>query len=349
MILFVHFQENYDIKYWNLSMSSIFVIVSEQCNLDCDFCCIGRPKNNASLDFDAFLSWFHHFWYDDSHIINFTGGEPILYVREIFNVIKSIKYPKIRYDISTNLTYNLLPEIIDVLESCTVYTSWDPVHLRFKSQNNFEVWKENCKFIKPKTVAVILTNDVLEYDPKKLFEDFVSWSIDCIEFWYLCPVGCAQNIKLPLWHDIDDWLSRAYDVRLKELKVNSFDIILDCLQTQKSSKSNENLIQVDYNGMINIPPTNEGIYQFPKQLVKVNNIKEKNIFSISENIFDKTAYNYNNIEYVKNLVPINCRICWFFRYCGGKYFHKELKDFCAFPKKLFKKIANDNNIVIRDV
>ena len=307
-------------------MQAIHIIMSELCNLDCDFCCIQSPKRHDILDSKTFIEWFKSFENkSESYIFHFTGGEPILQSDKILDIIENTN---VTYEIGTNLTYEITPKIMSILERCAIFTSWDPIPLRFKTQKNFELWKENCELIKPRSVAIILTKEVLSLDPRKIFEDMLSYNITTIEFWYLCLTGNASRLSSPSWDDIDNWLCRAYDNRLPELSVNSFDILRARLHKESSF---DKLIQVDIDGSINIPPVSENIQQFPKQLISAKKVNIENV----------------NTQNKSTNIHLYCSTCWFYIYCVGKYFHFRNKDdFCAFPKKLAKRIASDSNIMI---
>ena len=203
-------------------MKKIFLSISDQCNLDCSFCYV-YPKKNSVLNVDAFLKWYTRFQTGvtiDNIKIHFHGGEPTLHANDILKIIKNTTA---KYEIWTNLTYELTSKIKDLLSLCTVFTSWDPIHLRFKTQENFELWKNNCRQIRPKRIGVLLTREILAKTPYDLFKEFKNLDVSTVEFQelrYLGKFSKGYNIKQEI---IIEWLQEAY----KYFNVHTYEDVTD--------------------------------------------------------------------------------------------------------------------------
>ena len=269
--------------------------------------------------------------------VRFFGGEPMLQATNVWKIIEGTKASNIRYDICTNLVYEITPEIAKILDFCSISSSWDPISLRFKTEKNFELWKNNyLSIIKNKSIdiGVMLTKEILEMDPYLLFKYLASLKINSVQFQKMRSVGKAVNLMSPTWEEVDDWLCKAYDVKIPELTVNMFDKFANiCKQKldldlafalERAFEYEHNQLNINADGTISISSLN---YTKP--------------FS---NIFN---YNKNDVKGVSITTPLKCRICNLYKYCdcNNSLLSWQL-DACTFPIKLFKKIMHEYNIQI---
>lgn len=299
-------------------MKTILIILSEQCNMNCSFCFI-HPKRNIVLNIDGFLAWFEKYktiCNNEKIEISFFGGEPILQALDVIKIIENTKYSNTSYSITTNLMYYLTPEIIGILDLCSVCTSWDPIQLRFKTQDNFELWRHNCKQIKLTHVNITLTKELLSIKPNKLIKDCISWGFTGIFFTCLNPEGKALQLEYPNWEEVDDWLCKLYTVCPQELKINLFENFkLTTCDTDWHKIGSFSDLTVHPDGSI---------------------LMNSNVLSI----YDPIDYIYN--LYKKNIIKsntnISCRVCEYYRYCNINV--KWLGNICPFPKNLFRLVTS---------
>ena len=307
----------------------IHVNISEQCNLDCSFCYI-HPKNKTILNVEAFLRWFERFQSKrkDNIVIRFFDGEPMLHVSSILEIIHNTTAT---YEICTNLVYEITSNISEVLNLCSVFTSWDPVELRFKTEKNFELWKNNCKQIKPDYVSTILTQEVLNLNPKRLFDDFESWNIKLVCFAHVDAEGKAFRWPIPKLEDIDDWLCNVYDIQ-SNVKVDIFEHYISAclyanLQTDKIKSKSQGV------SSLTIKPAGE---------IFIDDSLER----ISLSIFDANCIILDNIDdcyHINKTFNSNCRVCDLHWCCLTDNRMRKLSK-CTFPKKLFTKIEQEYSL-----
>ena len=286
-------------------LRTIHINMSQLCNLNCNFCFIGKPRSKIVLNPEMAVKIFKEFKErtGDNVIIavNFTGGEPTLHTDRILEIISGIKDVdnKVVFSIYTNLTYKITPRILTLFEKkIGIFTSWDPIHLRFKTKKKFELWRANCKSVTVESVNIVLTRDILALEPEDLFELISSWGINYVAFESLQLTGNAitKNLKIP--SKLDDWLCKIYDTNMSDIQISIFE-------------------------------------HLKKALICSDNFQEDCISILP-----------NGEVFVEDEIDLGCKICNLHRYCYGKFFQTYEKriSYCQFPKKLFKKIAQDNNI-----
>lgn len=317
-------------------MKRVLVNITEQCNLNCSFCYV-YPKRKNILDTDVFIDWiskYKNFFKEDIEI-SFYGGEPILQITELIKIISTFGTEVKKYTLGTNLVYDLTNDIINTCKNCYVITSWDPISLRFKTKSNFELWKENCKIIKPDICTIVLNNEVLKTDPRDIFENCILWGFKKIHFQKLHNIGNAKvlNLSVPNWNEVDDWLCSAYEFRLLELKVILFeDYINSCIKDKAFENWNHKCagdsITIQSDGSIS------GCCLSTAETFS----------SIYESL--ETLYTSKKYKFIMNTASekLVCRICSFYQYCNSNCLRlKWNNNICPFPKKLFRKILEDYN------
>ena len=321
----------------------IYVAVSEQCNLDCAFCLL-HPRGKSVLNVEAFLKWFNNYQslVEEDITLCFYGGEALL---QTPNILKIIENTNCNYSIFTNLTCNITSEMRNILNSCSsIITSWDPISLRFKTQERSEIWKRNCKEFKIEYVSVILTKELLEFDPVEILENFISCNITNVSFSGLVKTGAAINLESPNWSCVDDWLCRVYDIKSK-IKIDIFEHFMhickflnsfqsyDKMQWYKTLWYKMNLF--DFNSAFHFKIKPDGKFDA--------DYKELNL-----SIFDPAEKTKTVLSklYRDNKLTLQCRTCDLYWYCtidDHILYHPDPIKECIFPRKLFKKIAIDYN------
>ena len=321
-------------------MKTLLVIISDKCNLDCDFCYV-HPKLSTILNVDAFLKWFELYQKlmpNEEIELLFHGGEPLLCAEEMLKIINGTKDYNVKYEVNTNLCYELTPSRTKVLEYCNVVTSWDPFPLRFKDTEDYNLWKYNCTIVKPKSIGVVLSKTILEFDPRSIFDNCVYWGFDNLFLQKMFVVGKAKKDLIPQWRMVDDWLCKAYDVRISSLKVNIFEDIEYMISQGEEFRyrfgDRDCDITVCPDGSIQSLGPDGAVVLYSELTSKTTN----NIFEPLTTIKSCACENKEQLDQ-------GCRICEVLQYCNGDCFNinKWYDDVCSFPKKLFKKIKNESN------
>lgn len=135
---------------------TIYVILTNRCNLNCDHC-YRTDKTNKFIDCNkltgSVASWIIQF--ANSHkqhnvTVHLHGGEPLLYdIKTAIEFINRIKAAtsNVRVAITTNLTCKLdetIMQLFDLIDDRIIQTSWD-YHIRFKNDKQLQLWKSNIK------------------------------------------------------------------------------------------------------------------------------------------------------------------------------------------------------------
>ena len=318
-------------------MKTIYVKISEQCNLDCKHCYI-NTKSNEVLDINAFLYWFEQYKKSTNNDIElvFHGGEPLLHADNILNIIDNIADSSIQYHITTNLICELTDSVRKVLATCTVATSFDGCDVRFTNYAQHYLWERNCEIVKPAQVNVVLTSELLTLNPKMLFERFILRKIQNVHFERLTCTGRAKKLNAPSWEEVDEWLCKAHAAWIPEkIGVTEFgEFSKLCANIEMSGcrlrKCTKNVLTINPNGSIATCPNT-----FDKVFATIHQPVETLYSSSIYSCITKTEKVLNSI----------CRICDLYRYCNGDCFQLIWQDkICPFPKKLFKKILNEYEI-----
>ena len=143
-------------------MSTLYLKITEECNMRCPFCYIKQKPGVISLD--AITSFCNK-----KHLnrIVFHGGEPLLYPKRILEIID--KFPNKEYSITSNLTLPLTEERLEVLHKCNVATSYSVD--RFHDANNFLQFVNNLYTVAEFTeitILITLSREQLKESPEKL-------------------------------------------------------------------------------------------------------------------------------------------------------------------------------------
>lgn len=175
-------------------MKTLYAILTQLCNLDCSHCDIKKKKETTNKN--LFLKQLNKNW---EHIILF-GGEPTLnlnLLKETYSLADSI---------STNLCYDLNSDLIYMLNSLSVSTSWNPN--RF-SPSQYTLWIKNVKQLRDRPHLLITLTPDLIYDNNDFFLLLNSWDgyFSSIEFEQLSGANLSQDYYI----DVDKWLLALYE------------------------------------------------------------------------------------------------------------------------------------------
>lgn len=188
----------------------IYAVVTQKCNLNCDYCDIINNNIEEKYNRDAFLEQLlkaHH-----DYVILF-GGEPTLYVDRLTEsfITGSVN------TISTNLMNTGPLEAAQStlrhlgLPEVKVTTSWSYDRFRIpnntgSSAMNYLRWKENMRKFKDVEVLVTMTDDLLNIHYSDFFNIANDWDCSGIKFEYLL----SDNPNEEYYKKADKWLCELY-------------------------------------------------------------------------------------------------------------------------------------------
>ena len=107
-------------------IKTLRIQLTEECNLNCVYCCNEGTKNEYSILKNRNLESFIRAAYDvlDIKRVKFTGGEPLKYDEDICKLIENVDRSEIQYSIVTNATqYSKLISLIDNFPNTEVTVS----------------------------------------------------------------------------------------------------------------------------------------------------------------------------------------------------------------------------------
>ena len=144
------------------------LIVSDKCNLNCDFCYLKNYKFKSKIRYDKYIKVIEDI---NPDIVVFLAKESLL--SNIDYLIKIIdSFPDKEFKLYTNLTISLSDKMIELIKKCTkLETSFD-VKYRFKNIKNLNRWIHNCKYIintlnKDLCVGIVPTTEAIKIEPNK--------------------------------------------------------------------------------------------------------------------------------------------------------------------------------------
>jgi len=231
-------------------MQSMYIKLTESCNLKCPFCYV--VQNNNKMTLKTALESIDK--YNPEEII-FHGGEPTLEKKLILNILKN--RPNYKYSITTNLMTNIDKELEYILKKCSVATSYS--YDRFINKNQFDKFKSNFnKVIKINDITLLIT-----LTPKQLIRPTKEL---CNIIKELNPTNVTlERVRLDYITDINEYknLYKLTDEYLYEIfsrglipieKNNLYKMIVKSIKTNTPVFSNCNVITVNPDGsVINCP------------------------------------------------------------------------------------------------
>lgn len=145
-------------------MRTMYLRVTDECNLRCPFCYISHKQGIMSIE-TAMKAIKRH----EPEEIIFHGGEPMLYPKFVLDIIQQT--PHAYHSITTNMTLPWTEERIGVLKSCGIATSYSVD--RFADAKIEAKFMENVRFansVKDVTLLVTLSKPQLSMPPEMLAE-----------------------------------------------------------------------------------------------------------------------------------------------------------------------------------
>lgn len=299
---------------------TIYIKLTNNCNLQCKHCYNSIMKNNYTMSNDT-LKNVNKYIIDfknkhEKDIINiiFHGGEPLLYdIDSIIDFIKTLNnINNIKFGITTNLMYKLtdkhfeLFNLIKPFGNPFIQTSWD-YKIRFNS-NQKNIWENNIKqLIKNNIIiqpTICLTNILINnIKPIDLFKYFIDLNIKNLNFERITNTGRAviNNLR-PKNKDMNLWLLDAYklykDLNIKIPLFESIEysfkkIYLGC----RARKCMSTVITINPDGTIASCP----------------NMANKTYGNLNETDIKKQE---DLIKFEKNINE-KCLLCEFYTFCNG--------------------------------
>ena len=130
-------------------MYTMYLKLTESCNMKCPFCYINQKDNKMTLD----IALTAIDKYKPKKIV-FHGGEPLLEKKLILSILK--ERPEYNYSITTNLTVNIDKDIKYILRKCSVATSYS--YDRFPDKELYKKFKNNFKkVLKLNNITLLVT------------------------------------------------------------------------------------------------------------------------------------------------------------------------------------------------
>lgn len=145
-------------------MTTMYLKITEQCNMHCPFCYIKQKHNIIQLN--TALNACDKYKPD---VVVFHGGEPLLYPDLICQIID--QRPNLNFSITSNLTLPLTKKSINVLKQCAVATSYSVD--RFKEANAFLLFTNNLYEVSnftDITLLITLSREQLKQKPEHLIQ-----------------------------------------------------------------------------------------------------------------------------------------------------------------------------------
>lgn len=143
----------------------------KDCNLKCDYCDTRNGKRARELASDRVLREIKSLNSQNAHAVSFTGGEPLLYVDFLRELLPQVKKLGLKTYLETNGT---LPEELKKIIKMTNYVAMD---IKLPSSGNTACWEQhreflevlNNSYIKPGDffVKIVLTSRTRAVEIKK--------------------------------------------------------------------------------------------------------------------------------------------------------------------------------------
>lgn len=325
-----------------MRQKTIYVKVTERCNLHCQHCYAGCTKYGLDMSDDTVKTVINGLTTEFSqnpdtlYDVILHGGEPLLkpdYCEKIVQAFKPFK--NVRMFITTNLCINLTSDILKLLKTIHfVSTSFD-TKIRFKTAEQLALWKTNYFRLRETDAEVqintTLTKDFISERPYLRLRVLNDFKADSYHFERLSLQGRGSSVEIASVDDVDDWLLECYEQNKQfGLKISMFEDFKTLAKGIKTCCFCRNCtstkITINADGTVATCPNayNTVIGMITNEGIAVN----------------KQAYNLICLK-ERNRNP-KCLGCEFYPYCNGDCFQQNWQNGkCAFPKKLFTAISKD--------
>lgn len=305
-------------------MSSLYVLMTDQCQLNCPFCyCNFVPdmelnKNKNHIDCDKVVYMINNGFEDKKfHDVIFHGGEPLLYAKEINYILDRVKVDesfKTRFTIQTNLIYKeLSQEQIKALARIGGYgTSYskDRFYNRPNGEKNLKYFINNIQEldrfgIKGSLLITITELQINKMNPHTL-KRFIDYNLPGINYIIferpIFPMDLV--LKNPdkyeaIYEEVDKYMSQCIDIFDRD-KINLFDLV-------KNTTTSRSMY-----------PTNCSDFTY----------------TMNDEVLKFGCPSFEPHE--KPFTRKQCLVCRYYKYCKSDC--ECLNYICAFPKKTFDKV-----------
>lgn len=171
-------------------INTMYLKVTEGCNLKCPFCYVTQKK--SLLDKETAFACIEKY---RPETIIFHGGEPLLSSETIeLEMAIMDRFPEINYSITSNLSMPLTSDRLQVLNRCSIATSYSVD--RFKEQG-MKLFKKNLELLNKDhdiTLLVTLSRPQLKEAPEKLAEIIKSLGCRYVLFERLFEDGAGREL-----------------------------------------------------------------------------------------------------------------------------------------------------------
>lgn len=304
----------------------LYLVMTNKCPLDCPFCFNKFVTNFAKcgdkpLSLVKICSVMNDFKPD---MVNFIGGEPLLFPKRILEVLEMYKDMKIAWYISSNLFYkeftDLQMEVFRKLqeysiEDVTIGTSYNLDRFRDKPEY-FELFKKNMLFLDSQGIKVGVTVTITKDQTKISVDDLYSLlkevkakAVNLERCIHAFPKNEEERKELVKEYEMaDEYMCECFKKLPRELNFQ-FDRFYEAVKFR---------VPIFY------PHCSEAVLSlYDHGLYK----------SCPLNTQDMEKHNFiDKIEHFK------CYSCEYFPYCKGDC--ECVRGVCAFPKKTIQYIKD---------
>lgn len=286
-------------EYDNNLFVTLYLNITEDCNLQCDYCKLWKPKGKTATLSDMITAVEK---VKPSHIC-ITGGEPIFYQDMIKSFIRFYEAGFRRlWDVTLCTNLSKLPddELLKMINNVQYTYSIDRIKRLGKEQV-----LDRLDYLKDKTnlsTIITLTEQELKEDPIEFGRELLTFPSNMYSFE---PLSFSEDLEDGYYNRVDEFLYKIYDII--PIEKNYF--------FHKIEKNKAGTISIDCNSCdigcaFTMKPDGEVI-------------KQCNC-GIPRNSFDRKQKFLNM-----------CVNCEYFKQC--KVGCERYGSLCAFPKKTYKK------------
>lgn len=307
-----------------MDTNSFFIVLTNNCNLNCKHCYDLKSKLNMSenvlnLSIDYIINKINNS-NENEYLINYVGGEIGLYNQDLIlasvNKLKTaLKDKNITFAYQSNLVYDLNTKHIDVIkEMDEIGTSYD-FKIRFNDFNQYIQWINNIKCIqnlnKKIRITSVLTKQLTEeLNPQIFLELMLSLGTDYVElnpcYGSINNGNIVNNVVKPINKTVRDWQFELFKLYLKvkkysNIKLIDFENLIDAYNgnnyqqyARHCSLDNET---ISPNGNVSTCITTRNKPMF--NLVTKQKYKTKQEIYEEEKILNKACKNCKYLKYCK--------------------------------------------------
>ena len=301
--------------------TTLYLCITNKCNLNCKYCYI-HDKDIKKDDVASLGDLIVAMDKVQPQSVIITGGEPLLYPQTIIDYCRFYEANLRKHwlvTLCTNLYYKELSEkqleAISHVDSIQTSYSIDRVLLDNNFidilKHNIETIRTKCKNIHSIDVLWTITKDQLNQDPKEECEKILSLDIDTVG---LESVSYSSKIKNFNWQD--------YYIKTDNYINQCFDYIPDC----------RNMTISMWNNCLD-----GGLYPMHCNICTLGCAKTFDNGKIEDRCNCLLEFNENRSEKFKKY----CISCDLYKYCEMDC--ERFGNYCAFPKKAFRKYLEKRN------